>query len=732
MKTTNENVRLLKPLLRGLPIVVLVAIFASLVAKRYLMYATPMYESTSKIRLADTKDGSPSSNLYKDFDVFTSANKIGAEVEVIKSKLLIGKALDSLDFEVTTYRIGQIRKVELYKEAPFKVFYTMHNEKWYDKPFALTIKNQTDYILKVPGNDNYLPGKFGSILELSGAKILIIKNDTLLKHKPSLTLADNYEFVINSRQKLVENVLDNLDINSIDKEIPILRLNFKSPVPEKAADFVNSLSKTYVNDYVEQKIKAANTTVNFLDEQLKDIGGRLDTSENDIETYRDVNNIINIKQETETDLRKIADMKVQQTNVKMNLEAIDSLYNYMKSGRLKKTELAPNFEAYTDLLSTELVKKMKLLQAEKKDLLLKYTPEDDKVMVIDDKIDDITYYLEQGIKNTKTNLEAKYNRLTDDINNAEKVFIGLPTKERTLGDLNRNYDLNEQAYKFLHEKRTEAQIVRAANISFHRIISIGEVPVEPVAPNAMLIKILSIFLGIMGAIAMIYIVHAIKGKVNDYTTIEKNSSIAIAAETPMLTKPAAIRKHFHKLAIQLEVKGSVKLNSIVVFSSFDTKEGKSFNSINLAAAFAQQGKSVLVVDADGGMHKTHKISNSVNIEYENIAGNITKYKNTDIISEQLTKWKEEYDLVIIKNEPLNDISMGLILMKLADTNLFVLDSRRTPAKMIAEAEALNDEYQFNNMQFLLNRSGYNPNIAIQAFDIVKALVLKLKRTPAQA
>jgi uncharacterized HAD superfamily protein len=141
---------------------------------------------------------------------------------------------------------------------------------------------------------------------------------------------------------------------------------------------------------------------------------------------------------------------------------------------------------------------------------------------------------------------------------------------------------------------------------------------------------------------------------------------------------------------------------------------------------------VLVVDADGGMHKTHKISNSVNIEYENIAGNITKYKNTDIISEHLTKWKEEYDLVIIKNEPLNDISMGLILMKLADTNLFVLDSRRTPAKMIAEAEALNDEYQFNNMQFLLNRSGYNPNIAIQAFDIVKALVLKLKRTPAQA
>jgi cellulose biosynthesis protein BcsQ len=200
----------------------------------------------------------------------------------------------------------------------------------------------------------------------------------------------------------------------------------------------------------------------------------------------------------------------------------------------------------------------------------------------------------------------------------------------------------------------------------------------------------------------------------------------------MLTKPLAIAKHFHKLAIQLEVKGSVKLNSVVVFSSFDVKEGKSYNAIYLAAAFAQQGKSVLVVDADGNMHANHNLKDSVNLKYENIAGNITRYKNTEIITEQLNKWKEEYDLVIIKNEPLNDISIGLIMMSLADTNLFVLDSRRTAAKMIAEAEALNDEYKFNNMQFLLNRSGYNPNIAIQAFDIVKALVLKLKRTPTQA
>lgn len=727
MKASNENIRLLKPFLRGLPIIVVAIALAMMAAKRYLRYATPMYESTAKIRLADIKDGSPSSNLYKDFDVFANASKIGSEVEVMKSRIIINKTLDSLDFDVDMYRVGKMRKVELYNQSPFKVLYNFTNNKWYNKPFTLIIAANNGLTLQVPGEQQARKASFDNLINLDGAQLLIQKNDSLIKQRPNLSLADNYEFVVNSRQHLADFVLANLDIASIDKEIAILRLNYKSPVPEKAAALVNRLAQTYVEDYIETKFKAANTTVNFLNDQLKDVGGKLSASESAIESYRNSKNIVNIRQETETDLRKIADMKVQQTNVKMNLEAIQNLEKYMVRGRDNVLELAPNFEAYTDLLATELVKKMKQLQAEKKDLLVKYTPEYEEVKNIDAKLKDLSTYLEEGVRNTRKSLETKYARISNDITDAEKVFIGLPTKEKTMGILNRNFSLNEETYNFLHGKRTEAQIARAATISFHRIISPGEVPAAPVSPNGTLLKVLAIFLGFLAAIVLIYMVHALKGKVNDIATIEKNSAIPIAATTPKIKKPALLGQHFHKLAIQLEIKQLVQPGHVLAVTAFTNHEGGGFNTLHIANELAAQQKRVLLADVDGVL--AHKLLHEKRypFTYINFGDLPAIFVNSQSLEGQIAAWKNEYDYVLIKNEPLNKASNGLLLMKLANANLFVLDSRRTPAKMVAEAELLQEEYQFNQMQFLLNKEGYNPNLFGQAIAIVKKLVQKITR-----
>lgn len=712
MTTSNENIRILRPFLRGLPIVVLIVAICVLAAKRYLKYAVPMYESTAKIRLADTKEGSPSANLFKDFDVFANANKIGAELEVIKSRVLINNALDSLKFDVSTFRVGKIRKMEMYNEAPFIVHYKLKSHYLFDKVVELSILTKDRCTLKMP-NGAVVSGSFGKPIAVKGDTLLIEKNETLIKTKPNVKLEDNYEFIINSRQKLIEDIQANMDISSIDKEIPVIRINYKSAVPLKAADFVNSLSKAYVDDYIQNKYLSANTTVNFLDNQLKEISEKLESSENDIKDYRDSTGIINIRQETETDLRKIADMKVQQTNVKMNLDAIKDLYKYMVSGHDKPLELAPNFEAYTDLLATEMVKKLKLLQAEKKDALLKYTPEHDVIKNIDLKIKDVTHYLEEAIKNTRDNLQVKYDRLTYDIAKAESVFIGLPDREKTLGGLNREFNLNEQAYLFLQNKKTDAQIARAATISFHRIITPGEVPMLPVSPNRTLITVLAAFLGFLGSVLIIYVVHGIKGKVNDKQTIEKNSSIPIAAALPFL-KNGQINRYFHKTAIQLYTKEMLPDHGIITLSSFSKMEGKRFIATHLATELVKQGKKVLFVDVDGTVDTLPRGIDVVNIAVEN-----GKFYNAEFADSQFSQWKTNYDIIIIKNENIELATMGYLFMRMADINLFVVDTRRTNAKKIQEAEILKDEYQFPAMNFILNREFYNPNIIFQVIHIIK-------------
>ena len=109
----EENYRLLKPFLRGFPLIVIAMIISVIIAKKYLSYVTPMYESTAKLKLADVSEGVPSANLFKDFDVFTTANKIAAEIEVLKSSVLLNKTFNELDFDLEVYRIGKLKTIEL-------------------------------------------------------------------------------------------------------------------------------------------------------------------------------------------------------------------------------------------------------------------------------------------------------------------------------------------------------------------------------------------------------------------------------------------------------------------------------------------------------------------------------------------------------------------------------------------------------------------------------------------
>ncbi|MCZ8285072.1 MAG: hypothetical protein O9353_06410, partial [Bacteroidia bacterium] len=305
-------------------------------------------------------------------------------------------------------------------------------------------------------------GKMNEPTPLMGNQLLIEKNHKVISGKKGIKIIDTYEFEFLSKEKLIEKIDNNLDIVSTDKDVPVIRINLKSNVPDKASMFVNKLAQTYIQDYIESKYRAANVTVNFLNQQIKEASEKLAQSENKIEDYRNENSIVNMKQETETDLRKVSQLKIQQTNIKMNLEAIDELNKYIAFGKDNFLALAPNFEAFTDLLSTEIIKSIKKLQSEKKDMLLTFTPDDERVLVIDEKLKDLTSYLIESIKNTKINLQVKYDRLSNDIKEAEQVFLTVPEKEKNMLIMTRDFDLLQSSYNFLNEKKIEAEIAQAA------------------------------------------------------------------------------------------------------------------------------------------------------------------------------------------------------------------------------------------------------------------------------
>lgn len=721
MNTGNSNA--FKPYLRGLPAIAGFVLLCVFVAGWYLRHATPMYESTVKIRLADPHNGESSANLYKDFDIFATSNQIGTEVEMVKAKALIEKTLDSIEMSTIVYRQGKILKKELYHDNPLLVHVLIKNRKWYKKPIKITVLPGDHFLLTPPDSLSAYDGRFSQLLSLKDAEIWIGRNDSLLQRRPSIPLAGKYVITVLNEDETVSGILDRLDITSVDKDVPILRIIYKSAVPEKAADYVNILANTYISDYVETKSRAANITLDFVNRQLVDVTRRLAHSQDTIEQFRRDNHIVNIQQETETDLRKIAQLKIQLANLQMSLAAIDSLNQYIQQGKNNFMDLAPNFEAFTDLLSTEMIKKLKQLQSDKRDLLLRFTENDDKVRVVDDKIGDISSYLLESIKNTRKNYQIKYDEIDQAITDAGKVFTGLPEREKNMAILERDYGLNEKIFTYLQQKKTEAGIARAATISFHRIVARGRVPEDPVSPNKVVILAVSAILGLLASAGAIYMVHKAKAKVNDSRTIEKNSGTPIALEVRMLKKEVPARKQFNDLAISLDIKKIVTCPSVLTVSSFSRKEGKSYVAAGIARGMAALQKNVLLVDTAGTIPARQKWrpgppgadgvqTTPVPLLQYYKAGEETPDKVVirENLARKLDTWKQQFDLIIIRNGNMLDSGNTLVFTALAETNLFVLDSRRTPAKMVEAADLMKEEYHIPGMYFVLNRAGYAPGV----------------------
>ena len=205
----KESIRLIRPFLRGLPLIVLSVILAVLIAKKYLTYVTPYYESTAKIKLADLNQGTPNSNLFKNLDVFASNNKVAAEIELIKSSVLLEKVILNLGFSQELYRLGGLVKQELYNDAPILI--TGYDLASYiDEPIQITIDDATNYTLYIASKKETVEGVLGDTAYLADGRILIELNTELLAKK-SLDILGTYEYTELSDKKLLEKIKKNLD-----------------------------------------------------------------------------------------------------------------------------------------------------------------------------------------------------------------------------------------------------------------------------------------------------------------------------------------------------------------------------------------------------------------------------------------------------------------------------------------------------------------------------------------
>ena len=115
-------------------------VFATL----YLRYAIPIYSATATMLVKDEKKGGLQSELAAFSDLGISngiKNNVDNEIEVIKSRRIIKKAIQELGFNITYTQEGRVKALELYNDKPIIFSFYNASDRFYTTPLSFTVNS---------------------------------------------------------------------------------------------------------------------------------------------------------------------------------------------------------------------------------------------------------------------------------------------------------------------------------------------------------------------------------------------------------------------------------------------------------------------------------------------------------------------------------------------------------------------------------------------------------------
>ncbi|WP_445635506.1 Polysaccharide biosynthesis tyrosine autokinase [Nostoc sp. DSM 114161] len=450
----------------------------------------------------------------------------------------------------------------------------------------------------------------------------------------------------------------------------VLRITYSSLDPEEAAAVVNTVMNVYLeNDILTSRSEAASTR-QFIARQLPKTQEAVDKAERELRIFRQKNRIADLTEETKSAVSIIGNLNTEINTVQAQLDEINAQTNELR----QKVNLSSQNAIAVSALSqspavqgilTQLQDIERQLASERS----RFQDDNPAIINLEAKKANLRALLQQQISQTvgsnaqvPQNLlqigELRQNLIRDFLqsevqrfglsqrlaslynsrSNYQKRVQVIPQLIQNQRELERKLEVAESTYQTLLKKVQELQLVENTNTASSRIIAQALVPTDPVAGKKFIVLLLGVMFGLFLATTTVLFLgmrdRSLKTlkEVRDvfgYTllgivplSVKKVRSRFSSAES--ITQKVAVRDMPHSLTsemyrmIQANLKflSSDKVLKTIVVTSAVPKEGKSTVSANLAAAIAQLGRKVLLIDADmrvPSQHHLWELTNAVGL-----------------------------------------------------------------------------------------------------------------------
>lgn len=649
----------------------------------YAVLSAPVYRANALVQVeAKKNDMLGFSNISS---MLGQESPSVTEIELIKSRSVLGKAIDNLNLDVEVEPnyfpvIGAFIARRFEPDRPQAVaapWFGLNSFTWGGEeldiselqvPQALLGEsmtlvagdNGTYTVLDEDGN-TLASSRVGEAFDQDGLKISV----------KALSANPGAEFSV-TRQPRMATIIEYqkvLDVFERGKDSGILSLALEDTDADRAIRTLNEIIRLYVRQNIDRTSAEAAASLEFLREQLPVVKRDLEKAEKALNEYQIHSKSIDISLETKAILDQIV--------------ALDSSISTLK---LQRAEMDRKFTgqhpAYRALM-TQLAE-----------------------------------------------LTSKQSSLI-------KKVEGLPATQKELFSLTRDVQVGNEIYTQLLNKSQELDVMRAGTVGNVHLIDEADVDQsKPVKPQKALIVLTMTLLGAFFAIALVLVRKALNRGLESPEAIEQlglpvyasipYSALQKTEDDKLVRSRASAVKSVSLLAVDhptdLAIEALRSLRTSLHFATLEAKNnrlmisgpsptvGKTFVSGNLAAVIAQAGRRVLLIDVDmrkGYLHKmlgtgsenglsdvlSRQCSLDTAIHPTSVSGfdfisrgrippNPSELLMKANFSALLDEVSSRYDLVILDTPPLLAVTDAAIVGRLSGTNLIVTRFGLNPAREI--------------------------------------------------
>ncbi|MFC4656775.1 GumC family protein [Rheinheimera marina] len=543
---------------------------------------------------------------------------------------------------------------------------------------------------------------------------------------PSAALTPE-QIAYKERESLVNEFLERLSISPIRKT-QLVQISFTTYSADLAAQVANAVGDEYINSQLEAKLGITQQAANWLGGRLGELRQQLDDSEARLQQYREKEGLIDVAGVRGLGAKELERMSDELTEARSRKAQVDGFIRVIRQYGINNME---QLESLPEITAHKGVQDIKTLQAttEQKvsELSKIYGPRHPKLMAAKSELTAVTDNLRgqikklvSGIENEARSVQENVTSLEAELAKAKVQYQDTSIKETTYQRLEREVATNRQLFETFLARQKETEVTSDFNSAIARFTDHAVPGTEPVAPKRKLIVVLAFVATIGLGIMLAFVLDALNDTIKSPNEVENllgQRTLGFMPDLPhkkhedlplysffdddhkqYAEAVRSIRTSLTLLALDKQLK-------LIELTSSVPSEGKSTSAVNLAFAFGQMEK-VLIIDADMRRPTLAKrfglpayqpglanliagreqLDDCIVVDEKsgvsllpagNVPPNPLELLSSPRFTELLQQLAQRFDRVIIDTPPVQAVSDALVIAKAADAVLYVVAADQT-------------------------------------------------------